>query len=171
MLALMLFLAGCEASPSEEQVSATTGAGLQREFAGSAMPDLLVLSPEGEEIALADVAAGEPMLVNLWASWCAPCIQELPTLVALSGREGAPHVLTLSQDMGPQPSVHAFLDSKGLVAVAAWQDPDMGMTDALGIQIMPTTVLYDADGVEVWRYVGDLDWTGEEAAALLAELD
>lgn len=166
----LLFLASCQAAPEEESPQ-TNAAGLQREFAGSELPDLLVLSPDGEQVALADIAAGEPMLVNLWASWCAPCIQELPTLVALAGREGAPKVLTLSQDMGPQPSVRAFLDDKGLVAVETWQDAEMGMTDALGVQIMPTTVLYDAEGLEVWRYVGDLDWTGAEAAALLDELD
>lgn len=167
----LLFLAACSGASPDETAPTTNGAGLQREFAGSKIPDLMVLSPEGEQVALADIAAGEPMLVNLWASWCAPCIEELPTLVALAGREGAPRVLTLSQDMGPQASVRAFLDGKGLVAVEGWQDADMAMTDALGVQIMPTTVLYDADGREVWRYVGDLDWTGEEAAALLAEID
>ena len=46
----------------------------------------------------------------------------------------------------------------------------MKLTDALGIQVMPTTILYDAAGKEVWRYTGDLDWTGAEAAKLLAEV-
>ena len=45
----------------------------------------------------------------------------------------------------------------------------MELSTALGVQIMPTTILYDAQGKEVWRYVGDLDWTGAEAAKLLAE--
>ncbi len=45
----------------------------------------------------------------------------------------------------------------------------MKLTDALGIQIMPTTILYGSDGKEIWRYVGDLNWTGEEAKKLLAE--
>lgn len=167
----LLFLSACDAQPGEEPTPGVTAAGLQRDFAGSEMPDLTILSPDGETVALRDVAGGEALLVNLWASWCAPCIQELPTLIALSGREGAPRVLTLSQDMGPQASIRAFLDDKGLVAVDGWQDPEMGMTDALGVQIMPTTILYDAEGREVWRYVGDLDWTGEDAARLLAELD
>jgi len=47
----------------------------------------------------------------------------------------------------------------------------MILTDALKVQVMPTTILYDARGREVWRYVGDLDWTGPEAVKLLAELD
>ena len=47
----------------------------------------------------------------------------------------------------------------------------MGLISALGVQILPTTILYDAQGKEVWRYVGDMDWTSAEAAKLLAELD
>ena len=47
----------------------------------------------------------------------------------------------------------------------------MKLTDALKIQVMPTTILYDAQGREVWRYIGDLDWTGEEAAKLLSEVN
>jgi hypothetical protein len=46
----------------------------------------------------------------------------------------------------------------------------MKLTAALGVQVMPTTILYDAAGKEVWRYVGDLDWTSQEATKLLAEL-
>ena len=46
----------------------------------------------------------------------------------------------------------------------------MDLTSALNVQVLPTTILYDAQGKEVWRYVGDLDWTSEEAATLLAEL-
>jgi hypothetical protein len=45
----------------------------------------------------------------------------------------------------------------------------MALTDALVVRTMPTTILYDREGRELWRYVGDLDWTGAEAAALLAE--
>ncbi|MBW0144087.1 TlpA family protein disulfide reductase [Sphingomicrobium clamense] len=171
MIAALLSLAACDAGSEEPSAVSPTGAGVQREFAGSELPTLEILSPEGETVSLAEVHGGEPMLVNLWASWCAPCIEELPTLVELSQREGAPSVLTLNQDMGPQPSVRAFLKDKGLTGVETWQDAEMGMTDALAIQIMPTTVLYDAQGREVWRFVGDLDWSGEEAAALLAELD
>ena len=51
-----------------------------------------------------------------------------------------------------------------------YQDPDMGLSGSLGPDtVLPTTILYDAQGREVWRYVGDLDWTSPEAARLLAE--
>jgi hypothetical protein len=50
------------------------------------------------------------------------------------------------------------------------QDPKMAVSGALGVEVLPTTILFDAQGKEVWRYVGDLDWTSEEARKLLAEL-
>ena len=108
--------------------------------------------------------------MNLWATWCAPCVKELPTLQAMSDRSrGGLVVLPVSQDDGPQPSVAAFLTDHKLT-FAAYQDPKMALSAALGPDtVLPTTILYDAHGKEVWRYVGDLDWTSAEAAKLLAE--
>jgi thiol-disulfide isomerase/thioredoxin len=110
------------------------------------------------------------MLVNLWASWCAPCVKELPTLQKLRNQWGsALIVVPISQDSGPQRSVEAFLDQHNLDFVA-YQDPKMQLSGALGPDaVLPTTILYDANGREVWRYVGDLDWTSAGAAKLLAE--
>jgi hypothetical protein len=78
-------------------------------------------------------------------------------------------VIAVSQDMAPKASVDAFLADKKIGRFAAFHDPEMALSSALGVQVMPTTVLYDAAGKEVWRYVGDLDWSGPEAAKLLAE--
>ena len=110
------------------------------------------------------------MLVNLWASWCAPCVKELPTLQKLMNERGNTLiVIPISQDSGPQRSVEAFLSKLNLDFVS-YQDPKMELSGALGAEVLPTTILYDAQGKEVWRYVGDLDWTSEEARKLLAEL-
>ncbi|WP_265528401.1 TlpA family protein disulfide reductase [Sphingomicrobium marinum] len=166
-----LVLSACGTDPATETTTkATEQTALLRDYAGTDMPDIAVTDPDGEQTTLGEIAGGEPILVNLWASWCAPCVKELPTLLALSER-GDVRVLALSQDIGPQPSVRAFLEGHGVGSLGAWQDADMAMTDALPVTIMPTTVLYDAQGKEVWRYVGDLDWSGDEAAALIAELD
>ena len=113
------------------------------------------------------------MLVNLWATWCAPCVKELPTLdkLAASHRDdGKLGVIALSQDSGPQASVEAFLAKLKVEDLGAYHDPKMGFSGALGPDtVLPTTILFDADGKEVWRYVGDLDWTSPEAAKLLVE--
>ena len=129
--------------------------------------------PDGGEFNLA-AFKGKPVLVNLWASWCAPCIKELPTLQQLEqahADEGRLGVIAVSQDTAPQGSVEAFLGERDIGRFAAYHDEKMELTSALNVQVLPTTILYDAQGKEVWRYVGDLDWTGEEAAKLLAELN
>jgi thiol-disulfide isomerase/thioredoxin len=110
--------------------------------------------------------------VNLWATWCAPCVKELPTLDALAKaqrRDGALGVIAVSQDMGPHGSVEAFLQKLGTKDLGAYHDPKMALSGALNAQILPTTILFDRNGREVWRYTGDLDWNGPEAAKLLAE--
>lgn len=174
LLAGLLALAGCDREKAgEQQGTPETGApagpqaGLDRSGAGKAAPDVSFRSPEGEETSLAEFK-GKPVLVNLWATWCAPCVKELPTLDALADRAGAPQVLALSQDMGDQAKVKAFLTEKK-IALEPYQDAEMAMSSALGATILPTTVLYGSDGKEIWRFTGDLDWTGAEAAALLKE--
>ena len=169
---LLAALGGCssEAPRADEPVVGAEG-GIDRSHAGAAMPQIDILAPDGETVALSQVAGGEPILINLWASWCAPCVEELPTLAELSTleAEGIPHVLPLSQDMGPGPSVRAFLDEQGLDEIEVWQDPKMAFSTALPVAVMPTTILYDAQGREVWRFLGDRDWSDAEAIELVNE--
>ena len=152
---------------------ADSGKGVDRSHKGEAAPATMFKSPDGGDFSLAKFK-GVPVLVNLWASWCAPCVKELPTLQkleeaqALNGQLG---VIAVSQDMAPQGSVDAFLASKKISRFAAFHDKDMALSSALGVQILPTTVLYDGEGKEVWRFVGDMDWTSAEAKALLAEVN
>jgi thiol-disulfide isomerase/thioredoxin len=152
-------------------VEAEQRAGVDRSQKGKPAPDTQFKDPDGGDISLADFR-GVPTLVNLWASWCAPCVKELPTLQKLEeaqALDGQLSVIAVSQDMAPKASVDAFLAAKKISKFAAFHDPEMGLSSALGVQVMPTSVLFDADGREVWRYVGDLDWTSAEAARLLAE--
>ena len=135
-------------------------------------PAIKFKNPDGGDVRLAKFK-GTPVLVNLWASWCAPCIKELPTLAAAGAAqadEGKLGIIAISQDMAPQGSVDAFLGaSAGSAASPPFTTRTWSCPRALGVQIMPTTMLYDAAGKEVWRYIGDLDWTSAEAAKLLAE--
>ena len=151
--------------------AATSGKGVDRSHKGEAAPLAMFKDPDGGQISLAKFS-GSPVLVNLWASWCAPCIAELPTLEKLEQAQapgGKLAVIAVSQDLAPKGSVDAFLKGKSIGRFAAYHDPGMALSSALGVQVMPTTVLYDAAGKEVWRFVGDLDWSGAEASKLLAE--
>ena len=171
-LALGLFAAACQQQGEQAGnavAEADSGKGVQRDKAGGPAPDIELMDADNEPATLAD-ARGKPTLVNIWATWCAPCVKELPTLQALAGQKGAPRVIAVSQDMAPRGSVDAFLDKNKLADLEVWHDPKMALSSAAGADVLPTTILYDAEGREVWRYVGDLDWTGEEARKLLAEL-
>ena len=175
ILLIALLAAGCDRqkpdAPQAPAADAQSAKGLDRSHKGEAAPVVKFKNPDGGDFDLSKFKGG-PVLVNLWASWCAPCIKELPTLQELEqshNLDGALGVIAVSQDMAPQGSVEAFLAERDLGRFAAFHDADMKLTDALGIQIMPTTILYDAQGKEVWRFVGDLDWTSDEAKKLLAE--
>jgi thiol-disulfide isomerase/thioredoxin len=175
LLVATLFLVPLSAckreQPAQNEVAQVPGEptkGVDRSHKGEAMPDAEIFNADDDPATLAQ-AKGRPVLVNLWASWCAPCVKELPTLDALSRKPGAPRIIAVSEDVGERPSVEAFLEGHGIKNLEAWRDPKMALTGAIGVEVMPTTVYYDASGKEVWRYIGDLDWSGEEAAKLLAE--
>jgi thiol-disulfide isomerase/thioredoxin len=170
-------LAACDRQKADGQhgeaavAEAEQREGVDRSRKGKPAPETPFKDPDGGDISLADFR-GVPTLVNLWASWCAPCVKELPTLQKLEEAQavdGQLGVIAVSQDMAPKASVDAFLESKKIARFAAFHDSEMGLSGALGAQVLPTSVLFDAEGREVWRYVGDLDWTSEEAAKLLAE--
>ena len=98
-------------------------------------------------------------------------MKEPPTLDRLA-RGGTIEVLAVSQDTGPHASVIAFLQAHQIGTLKPYQDDKMAFSGALGPDtVLPTTILIDANGKEVWRFVGDLDWTSSEAAKLLSEAD
>ena len=160
-----------QAPPAVSAEQEATGKGVDRSHKGEAAPAAMFKNPDGGAASIAKFK-GVPVLVNLWASWCAPCVKELPTLARLEAaqaKDGKLAVIAVSQDSAPKASVDAFLAEKKIGKFAAYRDPDMALTSALGVQIMPTTILYNSAGKEVWRFTGDLDWTGAEATKLLAE--
>ena len=178
MLLALLAVVGCDRQKAEMQQgneAAAAPAGLEkgvnRSRKGKPAPALTFKDPDGGDISLADFR-GVPVLINLWATWCAPCVKELPTLDALSQAhaiDGELGVVAVSQDMGPHNSVKAFLEQLKVKDLGAFHDPQMTLSAGLQAEVLPTSILFDKDGREVWRYVGDLDWSGPEAAKLLAE--
>jgi thiol-disulfide isomerase/thioredoxin len=142
---------------------------LDRSHAGTPAPDVAFQDPEGRPTTLA-AFRGRPLLVNLWATWCAPCVVEMPSLDALARREGdALQVLALSQDIEGREKVDAFFAERNLSALEPYLDGELAFMTALGISILPTTILYDAEGREVWRMTGLAEWTDERTARLIAE--
>ena len=184
VLGLTVAIAGCnresgekaqpQASASATAVPAGGGEALQgaidRSHKGSDMPDFTLTDQAGKQVKLASFK-GKPLLVNLWATWCAPCVVELPMLEKLAATRSAElKVLTVSQDMpSTADKVAEFLASKGATHLEPWLDPQNDLAVAYEVTTLPTTVFYGSDGKEVWRYVGGHDWTSAEAAEMLAE--
>lgn len=136
---------------------------------GAVMPDLTFTDPAGGKLRLADLK-GKPLLINLWATWCGPCVLEMPTLDALAAaQDGKLTVLTVSQDLDKAAAVGAFFKDRKLARLAPWLDPENALSQHYGTGVLPTTVLYDAQGREVWRMIGSHDWSGPRTAALLAD--
>ncbi|HEX5237944.1 MAG TPA: TlpA disulfide reductase family protein [Sphingomicrobium sp.] len=172
----LIALAACHKSPQPAAsqnvpvASEAGGTGLDRSHKGQPFPNVQFTDPDGTMTSYAGLK-GVPTLVNLWATWCIPCIKELPTLEKLGKEKKADlWVVPINQDMAPEASVRAFLKLHKL-DIPEYRDPKMKVATALGAEVLPTSILFDSNGKEVWRYVGDLDWTSPKAAKILAEAD
>lgn len=113
---------------------------------------------------------GQVLLVNFWATWCQPCIHELPDLDNLSAQLGGPDfkVLTISQDRGGARVAKPFLEDKlGLRNLEVFVDRKMKLGRALGVRGLPSTYLIDRCGDLVGGLVGIADWDSSDAIRLI----
>lgn len=179
VLGFTVLIAGCDRESGDKAQPAGSGAAqsgqpavgaFDRSHKGSQMPDLVIKDPAGKELKLASLK-GQPVLINLWATWCAPCVAELPALDKLAGaRAGTLKVLTVSQDMGKPETIAPFLKQRGVTRLEPWLDAEGNLAMQYDVQTLPTSIYYDAQGREVWRLTGAHDWTSPDTAALLAEV-
>lgn len=166
---------GGQAQQGQANVSAGQAKGvgafeymIDRSHKGEAAPTAAFTGPDDAPVTLADFR-GKPLLVNLWATWCGPCVAEMPTLDALAAKSGeAMTVIAVAQDLQGAEVVDPWFRKAGLKALQPYLDPENGLLDAAN-SALPTSIYYDAEGREIWRVVGAIDWQGDEAKALLAE--
>jgi thiol-disulfide isomerase/thioredoxin len=190
---ILLVLAGCdkESQPKGQAQPASTGqagasdaaeitlesangmrATLSYKFAGQKAPSATFADAQGQDVSLADFE-GKPLLLNIWATWCAPCKAEMPTLDALAKLEkGRMNVIAVSQDLEGRAPVVAFFTETGVKNLEPYTDADNALLTAFNNAIaLPTTILYDSDGKEVWRVAGGVEWDDAEMAKLLRAAD
>jgi thiol-disulfide isomerase/thioredoxin len=126
---------------------------------------------EGQEIRF-DTLRGKGLVVNFWATWCPPCVAEMPALDRLHAtlaREGV-EVLALSSDRGGRNAVAPFYQRIGIRNLAIALDPRGGAGRTLGIRGLPTTILVDRAGLETARLEGEADWDRPELIAAVRRL-
>ncbi|WP_267434271.1 TlpA disulfide reductase family protein [Sphingomonas sp. GM_Shp_1] len=156
---------GGEVASSAPEAPKAAGA-VDRAHKGEAAPSLGFTTLDGKSMTLADFR-GKPVLMNLWATWCGPCVAEMPTLAVTADRlKGKVAVIAVAQDDAAK--VKPFLAGRKLDALPIYLDPKLSLSVHYKANL-PTTILYGADGKEVWRVTGGFDWAGAEAQKLLAE--
>jgi thiol-disulfide isomerase/thioredoxin len=137
--------------------------------APKAVPDFEFRDAEDKASKLSDLQ-GKVVLVNFWATWCAPCVKEMPSLNTLQGKVGKDKlvVLPLSLDGPSKPKVAPFYADKKLGNLGIWFDPGRKAMQALGVSILPTSILVDARGREIGRLEGEAEWDTQAAIALVS---
>lgn len=126
------------------------------------------LDPDGGRINL-DAYEGQTVLVNFWATWCAPCIKELPALDALQGDLGSDdfRVLIISIDRKGLEVAQPFLDDLDITHLKTAADPKGALARKMGASGLPTTVMISPEGKMLGRILGDAEWNSDGAKALV----
>jgi thiol-disulfide isomerase/thioredoxin len=154
-----------------------------RAAAADALPDLKLANPpvtpptisfndaEGGSHTLKEYL-GSGVVLNLWATWCLPCVAELPSLAVLAGKLAAERVvvLPLSSDRGGAEAVRQFYQAHGIKSLPILLDPQGNAMHALGVSDIPTTFIIDRKGHAVASAAGGEDWGSDAAIARIRQL-
>lgn len=136
-----------------------------------ALPETGFTDPEGGEHSLADYR-GKVVLVNFWATWCAPCREEMPSLDALQAELGGDdfQVVPIATGRNAPDKIDRFFQETGVTNLPVLLDPKQQLSREMGVVGLPVSVLIDRDGNEVARLLGDADWAGEPAKQVIRQL-
>lgn len=132
----------------------------------SEIPAMDFFDAEGQKVSLSDYK-GKGVILNFWATWCLPCIRELPELDTIK-KDLAPYnieVLTASTDRGGVPVIKSFYEKIGIKNLAVLHDPKSASSRKLGIRGLPTTLIINSDGKEVARILGIHKYDSDESRA------
>ena len=132
------------------------------------LPDLAFQDGSGKPVTLGDWK-GRVVLVNLWATWCAPCRKEMPDLSKLEKELGSDQfeVVAISVDRKGAEASAAFLKETGVDNLKLYIEPSTRIVNDLKSAGLPATLLIDREGRELGRILGPADWASPEAMALI----
>ncbi len=133
-------------------------------------PQAAFTDADGKPVSLADFK-GKPVVVNLWATWCQPCLKEMPSLDRLQANlAGKLIVAAVSQDRGGAKRVGPFVAEMALTKLKIYLDPKADLGHAFAVHGLPTSILIDAKGRVVGRVEGAAEWDSAKIMAMLKPL-
>jgi len=167
-LLLLISVAGGSAAEDNPSVAERTRLG---EFIPASpllpAPSISFVDLAGNTVSLSEFT-GKIVLVNLWATWCEPCLREMPSLERVQSRLGDKiAVVAISEDHGGSKTVEPFIDKLGLRSIKIYLDPKSAMERAFKVQGLPTSFLIDRQGRILGRVEGAAEWDAPKLLAVL----
>lgn len=133
-------------------------------------PAISLADTSGHSVELSELQ-GKLVIVNLWATWCGPCLREMPSLERLQSRLGERvAVLAVSEDRGGNKSVEPFIAKLGLKSVKIYIDPKSEVGHAFGVRGLPTSFLIDREGKVLGSVEGAAEWDSPKILGVLEPL-
>jgi len=159
-------------APTAEEIGSAASEEFKFSFLDQprALPVLRFVDGEGHALSLGDFR-GRPVILNIWATWCVPCREEMPALERLQAAIDKSQllVLPLSIDRKGVPAVKQFYQELGLKALGIYVDQSGKASSSLNTIGVPTTLMVDRDGREIGRKIGPANWDSPEMMALIRE--
>ena len=134
-----------------------------------AVPEAVLLDAEDGEHSLADYK-GKWVVLNFWATWCAPCRREMPSLELLQAAMPDIAVVPVATGRNAVEGIRRFFDDAGVKTLPILRDPQSRLAHGMGVMGLPVTVILNPEGQEVARLIGDAEWDSDSARAILAAL-
>ncbi len=135
--------------------------------APKALPQVELMGMGDEPAALGQ---GKWMVLNLWATWCVPCREEMPALDKIAAARPEMAVVAVATGPNPVAGIKDFLGKAGVKTLTVLRDPRQELAHQMGVLGLPVTVIVNPEGMEVARLIGGADWSSPEALAVFEAL-
>lgn len=134
-----------------------------------ALPDAVLLDATDAEHSLADYK-GKWVVLNFWATWCAPCRHEMPSLDRLQAAMPEIAVVPVATGRNSVTGIEKFFTEAGVQSLPILRDPTSDLARGMAVIGLPVTVILNPEGEEVARLIGDTEWDSPSAKAIMAAL-